>query len=100
NVANKEAGTSKAFGVPGTVVWKSGVLSPYTLSRRTGRIGFGKLSSISTTRRPARSGKFRPAPANRACRSDCMPDRAPTGLGLRGTKWENYRLHGEQIDFI
>jgi hypothetical protein len=29
---------------------------------------------------------------------DC--EQAPTGLGLQGTKWENYRLRGAQIDFI
>ena len=29
---------------------------------------------------------------------DC--DLAPTGLGLQGTKWENYRLRGTQIDFV
>ena len=29
---------------------------------------------------------------------DC--DQAPTGFGLEGTKWANYRLRGSQIDFI
>ncbi len=29
---------------------------------------------------------------------DC--DLAPTGFGLEGTKWANYRLRGSQIDFI
>lgn len=30
--------------------------------------------------------------------SDC--NRAPSGIGLNGTKWENYRLRGTQIDFV
>jgi hypothetical protein len=25
---------------------------------------------------------------------------APTGIGLEGTKWENYRLRGTQLDFV
>lgn len=29
---------------------------------------------------------------------DC--EQAPLGIGLQGTKWENYRLRGTQIDFI
>jgi hypothetical protein len=29
---------------------------------------------------------------------DC--EKAPSGIGLEGTKWENYRLRGTQIDFI
>ena len=29
---------------------------------------------------------------------DC--ELAPPGLGLQGTKWENYRLRGTQIDFV
>jgi hypothetical protein len=29
---------------------------------------------------------------------DC--EQAPQGIGLQGTKWENYRLRGTQIDFI
>jgi hypothetical protein len=36
-----------------------------------------------------------------ACKSlpsDC--NRAPVGIGLQGTKWENYRLRGTQIDFV
>jgi len=27
-------------------------------------------------------------------------EQAPTGLGLQGTKWENYRLRGSQVDFV
>lgn len=36
-----------------------------------------------------------------ACKGEA-PDcnKAPTGIGLEGTKWENYRLRGAQIDFI
>lgn len=30
--------------------------------------------------------------------SDC--GKAPTGIGLEGTKWANYRLRGAQIDFV
>ncbi|MCK1564304.1 hypothetical protein IVB08_10070 [Bradyrhizobium sp. 173] len=29
---------------------------------------------------------------------DC--EKAPTGIGLEGTKWSNYRLRGTQIDFV
>jgi hypothetical protein len=29
---------------------------------------------------------------------DC--EKAPVGIGLQGTKWENYRLRGTQIDFL
>jgi hypothetical protein len=29
---------------------------------------------------------------------DC--EKAPTGIGVQGTKWENYRLRGSQIDFV
>lgn len=29
---------------------------------------------------------------------DC--EQVPPGLGLQGTKWENYRLRGSQIDFV
>ena len=29
---------------------------------------------------------------------DC--DKAPAGIGLQGTKWENYRLRGTQLDFV
>jgi hypothetical protein len=27
-------------------------------------------------------------------------NKAPTGIGLQGTKWENYRLRGTQIDWV
>lgn len=29
---------------------------------------------------------------------DC--EQAPAGIGLQGTKWENYRLRGTQVDFV
>lgn len=29
---------------------------------------------------------------------DC--DKGPSGIGLEGTKWENYRLRGTQVDFV
>lgn len=37
--------------------------------------------------------------------ASCPPDnlscnRIPSGLGLEGTKWENYRLRGSQIDWV
>jgi hypothetical protein len=28
------------------------------------------------------------------------PDGYPTGMGIEGTRWENYRLRGTQIDFV
>lgn len=33
-----------------------------------------------------------------AAHLDC--GKAPTGIGLDGTKWENYRLRGTQVDFV
>jgi hypothetical protein len=33
-----------------------------------------------------------------ATQLDC--NRVPTGFGLEGTRWENYRLRGSQIDYV
>ena len=45
-------------------------------------------------------GWLNPSRDSLACpASELACNRAPTGLGLEGTRWENYRLRGTQIDY-
>lgn len=51
--------------------------------------------------RPGNIGWKLPSVDRFACAApphDC--DLAPAGIGLQGTKWENYRLRGTQVDFV
>ena len=56
---------------------------------------------VDNPTRPENEKWLLPSRDTFACKSD-PPDcnRSPTGIGLEGTKWENYRLRGTQIDFI
>jgi hypothetical protein len=51
--------------------------------------------------RPGNEGWLLPSRDRFACANppyDC--ELSPAGIGLQGTKWENYRLRGTQIDFV
>jgi hypothetical protein len=46
------------------------------------------------------AGWTTPSKDSFACPEEADCDKVPTGLGLEGTKWSNYRLRGTQIDWV